>query len=245
MPDELPGFQTDGLSWQERAERCAGDRAVYSPDDPRLNRWLALVHGVCLKETRDLLRQGAVVLDFGCGTGEKAAALAASGAHVVALDITAGMLDRAQARCAGLDVQVGRIDGVHLPLRDASVDLVWIAGVLRYSLLVPEPRHREIVDEIYRVLRPGGHVCNVEMYVREGASTFSADFRARGFQVLDQRAVHVYRSRLDALALGRWHRVFLCGWFARLSVFWTRRRLTEPRLRRSLRDYFFVYRRPL
>jgi SAM-dependent methyltransferase len=245
VPDELPGFQTEGLSWQERAEQCGGDCAVYAPDDPRLSRWLALVHGECLREALNLLRPDAVVVDFGCGTGEKTAVLAARAGQVVALDITPGMLQRARDRCAGLNVLVGRIDGVHLPLHDASIDVVWISSVLRYSLLVPEPRHREIVDELHRVLRPGGYVCNVEMYVREGASTFAADFRARGFEILEQRPVHVFRSRPDRLALGRWHRVFLRRFWARLSVAWTRRRMTEDQLGRSLRDYFFIYRRPL
>jgi ubiquinone/menaquinone biosynthesis C-methylase UbiE len=243
MPDELPGFQTGGLTWQERAERCPGESAVYAPEDPHLSRWLALVTRVCLRETLGLLRPGGAALDFGCGTGEKTAILATKASKVTAVDITPGMLDRARARCAGLNVDVAQIDGVHIPLPDASVDLVWISGVLKYSLLVPEPRHREIVAELHRVLKPGGLVCNLEMHVREDASTFDADFRARGFEVQDRRPVHVYRSRAYSLALGRWHALFQRPYFARLSVAWSRR-LSAERLGNSVRDYFFVYRRP-
>jgi len=244
MPDERPGFQTAGLSWQERAERCPGQEANYAPHEPDLSRWLALVHAVSLRRALALLPAGGVALDFGCGTGEKAAVLATRARAVVAVDITPGMLERARVRLAGRPALVGRIDGVHLPLRDATVDLVWIAGVLRYSLLVAAPRHHEIVDELHRVLRPGGHVCNLEMYVRDPAARFTADFRARGFEVREQFPVHVYRSRLDAMALGRLRGVLLRRPFARLSVALTRRLRSPARLGTALRDYYFVYRKP-
>jgi SAM-dependent methyltransferase len=244
MPHERGGFQTEGLSWQERAERCPGEEAVYAPHDPRLTRWLSRVHGVCLRQALARLPPGGVALDFGCGTGEKSAVLAARAGAVVALDITPGMLARARDGLAGRNALVAQIDGVHLPLREAAVDLVWISGVLRYSLLVAEPRHREIVDELHRVLRPGGHVCNLEMYVRDPAQRFAADFRARGFEVLRQVPVHVYRSRVDRLALGPLRGLFSRRWYARASVALTSGLRPEARLGSALRDYFFVYRKP-
>jgi len=243
MPDELPGFQTRGLSWEERAAQCAGEQAVYAPDDARLSRWLGLVHGECLREALALVSPRDTVLDFGCGIGDKTVCLAARAARVVGVEITAGMLERAKRRCAGLPVVFEAIDGVHLPLAERSIDLVWVSGVLRYSLLVPEPRHHEIVAELHRVLRPGGHVCNLEMYVDRPASVFTADFLARGFELLEQRPVHVYRSRLDRLALGPLGPLFRHRPWASLSVALTRRRCHERALGSRLRDYYFVYRR--
>src|SRR6185312_12989327 len=44
--------------------------------------------------------RGGAVLDFGCGTGMDAGWYAARGFSVVAYDISSGMVDRLQARCA-------------------------------------------------------------------------------------------------------------------------------------------------
>jgi SAM-dependent methyltransferase len=138
---------------------------------------------------------------------------------------------------------LARIDGVRLPLATGSVDLIWVCGVLRYSLLVEEPRHAEIVAEFDRVLRPGGFVCNVELYVDRPAAVFERDFAAHGFEVHDRRPVHVHRSRFEALALGRLRALFLRRWWARLAVAWTRRNVAEAELGRAIRDYGFVYRK--
>lgn len=94
------------------------------------------------------------ILDVACGPGIVAAALAADAREVVAFDITPEMLRRAEQRCA----QAGRKNvtfkegsATELPFADGAFDGV----VTRLSVHhFQEPRR--VVDEIARVLRPGG-----------------------------------------------------------------------------------------
>jgi demethylmenaquinone methyltransferase/2-methoxy-6-polyprenyl-1,4-benzoquinol methylase len=95
------------------------------------------------------LAAGEVAADVACGTGALARALAAMapGATVVGLDFSQEMLKRAGP---------GRFaagDAIHLPLQDASVDVVTIAFGLRN---LPEPGQGLL--EFRRVLRPGGRL---------------------------------------------------------------------------------------
>jgi SAM-dependent methyltransferase len=91
---------------------------------------------------------GLRVADVGAGTGIATRALLARGADVVAVDPSLPMVSRATDRTPGLAAVIA--DGAHLPLRDASVDLVTFAQ--SWHWLDPERRD----DEVYRVLRPGG-----------------------------------------------------------------------------------------
>ncbi|WP_296653524.1 class I SAM-dependent methyltransferase [Paraburkholderia sp.] len=63
---------------------------------------------------------GQTVLDAGCGPGILSAKLAADGARVHAFDVTPAMVEFAQARCAGL--------GVEIALGDLGQPLHWLAN---------------------------------------------------------------------------------------------------------------------
>ncbi|MFD2093118.1 class I SAM-dependent methyltransferase [Blastococcus deserti] len=90
---------------------------------------------------------GRTVLDAGAGTGLGSAALAAAGARVVALDLSADMLSwQLGARPPAV---VG--DVTRLPLRDDAVDDVLAAFVLNH-LVDPHAG----LAELRRVTRPGG-----------------------------------------------------------------------------------------
>lgn len=82
------------------------------------------------------------VLDIGCGEGYYTQAMADVAADVVGLDIAKPAIQLAAKRCKGPLWLVG--GSARLPLADASMDLVT-------SLFSPLP-----VDEMARVLRPGG-----------------------------------------------------------------------------------------
>ena len=96
--------------------------------------------------------RGRAVLDLGCGTGRHSLWLASNGAHVTALDFSAGMLTEARAK-PGTELIRFLAHDLHtpLPFPDASFDLV-VSGLVLEHL-------RELggfFREARRVLKPTG-----------------------------------------------------------------------------------------
>ncbi len=97
--------------------------------------------------------QGARVLELGVGTGRIALPVAAAGATVIGIDISAGMLATAQQRAgqAGAPLLLVRADAQRLPFATGAVDAVLAVHVLH---LLPD--WRAALAEMVRVTRPGG-----------------------------------------------------------------------------------------
>jgi 2-polyprenyl-6-hydroxyphenyl methylase/3-demethylubiquinone-9 3-methyltransferase len=97
--------------------------------------------------------QGRTVLDLGCGGGFMAEALAARGADVIGADVSRGAITIAGRHAAsqGLAIRYLAASGEHLPLPDRSVDCVVCVDVLEHVRSLDR-----VLDEIRRVLRPGG-----------------------------------------------------------------------------------------
>jgi ubiquinone/menaquinone biosynthesis C-methylase UbiE len=97
------------------------------------------------------------ILDVGCATGRLLERLAASGARRLAgSDLAPHMVDVARARLAdrGLDADFRPADAeTELPWSDSSFDVVTMTGVLHHFL-----GPRAALEEIARVLRPGGRL---------------------------------------------------------------------------------------
>lgn len=92
---------------------------------------------------------GTRVLDVGCGGGEFLDALRDRGASVVGVDPAAGMRHLAASR--NHDVRAG--DAEHLPVGDASFDVVTAVNALQFA-----SDTTAAVREFARVLRPGGRI---------------------------------------------------------------------------------------
>jgi len=101
--------------------------------------------------------EGERVLEIGCGTGCDLLQFARHGALATGVDITPGHLKLARQRVGNLATALYG-DGRDLPFPDASFDYVYSHGVLHHS---DEPR--KVVQEIFRVLRPGGRF-NIHVY---------------------------------------------------------------------------------
>ncbi|MDT0276952.1 class I SAM-dependent methyltransferase [Blastococcus goldschmidtiae] len=97
---------------------------------------------------------GRRVVEIGCGSAPCARWLARQGAHVVALDLSGGMLARAADlnRATGTAVPLLQGDAGRLPLATASMDLACSA----YGGLPFVADARAVLAEVARVLRPGG-----------------------------------------------------------------------------------------
>jgi len=96
---------------------------------------------------------GRDVLEIGGGMGTDLAQFAQNGARVTDIDLAAGHLQLAEEnfRLRGLSGRFIHHDAESLPFEDHSFDLVYSNGVLHHT-----PNTATVVDEIHRVLRPGG-----------------------------------------------------------------------------------------
>jgi arsenite methyltransferase len=117
------------------------------------------------------IEPGSVVLDLGCGAGTDllvAAQMTGSAGHVIGVDMTSAMLERARQSATemGLDnVELHEALIEALPLDDASVDVVISNGVID---LVPDKD--AVLDEIDRVLRPGGRLQLADVVIHREVS---------------------------------------------------------------------------
>ena len=99
------------------------------------------------------------VLDLGCGAGFDtllAAQMVGPNGKVIGVDMTAEMIVKARINAENLGVMnvelvLGAIE--HLPLPDASFDLVISNGV--FNLCPDKPR---ALSEVFQVLKPGGRL---------------------------------------------------------------------------------------
>jgi SAM-dependent methyltransferase len=95
------------------------------------------------------------VLDVAAGSGNVAIPAAATGAHVVASDLTPELLDRgrADAEAAGVSLEWQVADAEHLPFEDDTFDAVTSCVGVMFA-----PHHQAAADELIRVCRPGGRI---------------------------------------------------------------------------------------
>lgn len=95
------------------------------------------------------------VLEIGCGIGTDGFEFAKNGARYVGVDLTPNSINLAKERFELFNVK-GEFKVVNaeerLPFLDNSFDHVYSFGVIHHS-----PNSQGIVDEMYRILRPGGN----------------------------------------------------------------------------------------
>ncbi len=107
------------------------------------------------RELRRLLRPAAKRrgLDAGAGDGRLAVELAAQGARVTALDLSASMLGLARQRARRADAPLETVQGdiETLPFPPATFHQVVVVTVLCFV-----PDARKALMELARVLKPGG-----------------------------------------------------------------------------------------
>jgi len=101
------------------------------------------------------VQPGERALDLACGTGDIAFAAAAKGARVVGLDLTHRMLQLAAQKSRAAEFVTG--DMTSLPFPSQTFDLVTTGYGLRNV-----PDLDLAIDEIARVLRPGGRLLSLD-----------------------------------------------------------------------------------
>jgi ubiquinone/menaquinone biosynthesis C-methylase UbiE len=95
------------------------------------------------------------VLDVAAGSGNVAIRAAATGATVVASDLTPENFEagRREARAQGLELEWVEADAEALPFDDGEFDIVTSSLGAMFA-----PNQQEVADELVRVSRPGGTI---------------------------------------------------------------------------------------
>lgn len=98
---------------------------------------------------------GERVLDVAAGTGNAAIVAAATGASVVASDLTPELFEagRGRAAAAGVELEWTEADAENLPFDDASFDTVISSIGVMFA-----PHHQLAADELVRACRPEGKI---------------------------------------------------------------------------------------
>ncbi len=128
----------------------------------KYDAWFATPHGqYVFRHEREIIMElldiipGIYTLDIGCGTGIYTNELCEAGARVVGVDISPEMLAIAadKNRQHGDSVSFLTADAAALPFADNSFDLVTSISAMEFY-----ERPRESMQEMVRVLKPGGHM---------------------------------------------------------------------------------------
>ncbi len=101
------------------------------------------------------LKPGDKVLDVACGTGVVAITTARQGAKVKALDLAPALIEKARSNASIANVSIDFVDGdaEALPYADGEFD-----AVLSQFGHMFAPRPEVVVNEMLRVLKPGGRI---------------------------------------------------------------------------------------
>ncbi len=122
------------------------------------------------------------VLDIGCGNGAFLQKLSPRILEGVGVDISNGMLEQARKRCAAQKhLLFAKLDGPQLPFADNSFDVVM--SVLSFRYLDWDP----ILQEILRVMKPGGQFLVIDMVAAPVKMREIPFFVKAKFEVIWQR----------------------------------------------------------
>ena len=152
---ENPEAEFHFFHGREAAELFGYDREMLdrAPDGA-----IASFAGVGNPHLRSQIQPGETVLDLGSGGGLDAI-IASWGAgptgSVIGVDLNPSMCLKAQAHAAATGVSMecheGRMEDI--PVADDSIDVVLSNGVINLSF-----QKRRVIEEIFRVLKPGGRM---------------------------------------------------------------------------------------
>jgi ubiquinone/menaquinone biosynthesis C-methylase UbiE len=133
-------------------------------------------------------------VDAACGTGRHTKHLHARGHTVVGIDTSPEMLQRAREALPSVEFQVGDLST--LPLRSGSMDLAVCTLALTHC-----PDLRPPLQELARVVRPGGHIILSDFHpfmgLLGGAAFFLAADGSSGYVT---GYVHHYNNYWQAFA---------------------------------------------
>ena len=161
--DFMP-FETGILSYAQKAMETGSIVDIYEGAFWRANEWFSLFTGITLKDEMSLVREilaidsAETVLDLACGPGLYSRDFSEKNpdSSVIAMDISWPMLRNGARKAQSQNLN--NIYFIHgdahvLPLKDQSIDAASCCAALH---LIPDTKC--VLEELYRVLKPGGHI---------------------------------------------------------------------------------------
>jgi ubiquinone/menaquinone biosynthesis C-methylase UbiE len=156
---------------------------------------------------------GKKLLDLGCGAGENSVYFAKKGAICIASDYSQGMVDVALNLAAQNHVQIegAIVNAMAIDFPDNSFDIVYAANLLHH---LPEPK--TCIQEMHRILKPGGKACFwdplkhnpiINIYRRIATSVRTEDETPLDLNIVDFVSGHFAQTEYDTF------------WFATLWIF--------------------------
>lgn len=190
----------ESRAYWDKMARLGPDRAVIDPKDSRgyKNRYIIDLRDRAILDALSDIPKPARVLDFGCGSGNLSRRLAENGYQPVGVDISFELLRYTHR--SGQNHLFVQYDSERLPFSSNCFDACVTFWVLNY--LPDTDLFRKVLDEIYRVIRPGGLLVAIEqtgrkrrfksyeMKVQRPAQEFLHLLAASGFR---NRQYHIVR----------------------------------------------------
>ncbi|RMF67597.1 MAG: class I SAM-dependent methyltransferase, partial [Calditrichaeota bacterium] len=146
---------------------------------------------------------GKKLLEVGCGVGIDLVRFAQGGAVVTGIDLAEQSIDLAKKYFEHLhlegDLRLG--NGEDLAFEDDSFDVVYAHGVIQYTA-----NPQRMVDELHRVVKPGGQVIMM-VYNRKSWLNFMSEKFGIGLEHEDAPVLRKYTAAEFRALLSRFARV--------------------------------------
>jgi ubiquinone/menaquinone biosynthesis C-methylase UbiE len=145
--------------------------------------------------------RGKQLLEVGCGLGIDLARFARCGALVTGLDLSEISIELARKNLAqqGLAAQLQVMNGEDLDFEDNSFDMAYAHGVLQYTADA-----QKMIDELHRVLRPGGlailMVYNKYSWLNLLSKVLRVELEHEDAPVLQKYSIGQFRGMLNSFA---------------------------------------------
>ena len=154
LKQEMKEFWGKGWGKRGQADKSVQSRERFLQELGAIRMLLEMEEGEQVREMQKIGLKGKAVLEIGCGAGSSSILFALDGAQVTASDLTdeAVAITKAKFDLLGLAGNAVQADAENLPFPDNSFDVVFSSGVLHHT-----PNTQKTIDEIRRVLKPGGN----------------------------------------------------------------------------------------
>lgn len=154
------------------------------------------IHSRVREKTKEHLKSTDVALDYGCGTGTKSCELADQVSEILAIDISAEMIELAKAKGVANGIENVRFE--QITILDQSLKTGSFDVVMAFNMLHTVSNPQNVVKRICELLKPGGLFVSVTPCMA-GKKSFLVTLQINLFRLLSKIGLvpisfRIYRS---------------------------------------------------